>query len=92
VSYDQLLDAFWKIHDPTQVNRQGPDFGSQYRSAIFTYSPTQTAEAIASRDREQAKFGKPIATQIVPAPTFYPAEDYHQKYFERNGVACQVSL
>ncbi|HEY5349563.1 MAG TPA: peptide-methionine (S)-S-oxide reductase MsrA [Candidatus Lustribacter sp.] len=91
VSYEQLLEAFWKIHDPTQVNRQGPDFGSQYRSAIFTHSPEQAAQATTSRDAEQAKYGKPIATQIAPAPVFYPAEDYHQKYFERNGVACHIS-
>jgi peptide-methionine (S)-S-oxide reductase len=92
VSYAQLLEAFWKIHDPTQVNRQGPDFGSQYRSAIFTHSPEQAAQATASRDAEQTEYAKPIATQIVEAPTFYPAEDYHQRYFERNGVACHISL
>jgi peptide-methionine (S)-S-oxide reductase len=92
VSYDQLLDAFWKIHDPTQVNRQGPDFGSQYRTAIFTHSPEQFAEAHASRQREQEKYGKPIATEIASAPAFYPAEDYHQRYFERHGVACHITL
>jgi peptide-methionine (S)-S-oxide reductase len=92
VSYEQLLDAFWKMHDPTQVNRQGPDFGSQYRSAIFTYSPKQAAEAKASLEREQANYKAPIATQIVAAPTFYPAEAYHQKYFERHGVACHITL
>lgn len=91
VSYEQLLDVFWKIHDPTQVNRQGPDYGSQYRSAIFTYSPEQTAAATASREREQAKLGKKIATQIVAAPTFYRAEEYHQRYFERNGAACHIT-
>jgi peptide-methionine (S)-S-oxide reductase len=92
VSYDALLDVFWKIHDPTQVNRQGPDFGSQYRTAIFTHSPEQVTAAAASRDREQAKYGKPIATQIAPAPAFYRAEDYHQRYFERNPGACHISL
>jgi peptide-methionine (S)-S-oxide reductase len=92
ISYDQLLDAFWKIHDPTQVNRQGPDVGSQYRSAIFTHSNEQLEAARASRDRAQAQFGKRIATEIVPAPAFYRAEDYHQKYFERHGVACHISL
>lgn len=92
VSYEQLLAAFWKIHDPTQVNRQGPDFGSQYRSAIFTHSPEQAAQATASREAEQANYTKPIATQIESAPAFYPAEDYHQRYFERNGVACHISL
>lgn len=92
VSYGQLLDAFWKIHDPTQVNRQGPDVGTQYRSAIFTHSPEQAAEATASRDREQAKYDKPIATQIEPAPVFYRAEEYHQRYFERNPGACHVAF
>jgi peptide-methionine (S)-S-oxide reductase len=92
VSYDQLLDVFWKIHDPTQVNRQGPDFGSQYRSAIFTHSPEQAAEATASRDRIAAEYKRPIATQIEPAPAFYRAEDYHQRYFERNPAACHVNL
>lgn len=92
VSYDQLLDVFWKIHDPTQVNRQGPDFGSQYRSAIFTHSPEQAAQAQASLQREQHNHAKPIATAIAPAPEFYPAEAYHQRYFERHGVACHISL
>jgi peptide-methionine (S)-S-oxide reductase len=92
VTYDALLDAFWKIHDPTQVNRQGPDYGSQYRSAIFTHSPEQERAAIASRDRLQATSNKRIATQIVPAPQFWRAEDYHQRYFERNGVACHITL
>ncbi|HVA34535.1 MAG TPA: peptide-methionine (S)-S-oxide reductase MsrA [Candidatus Baltobacteraceae bacterium] len=92
IGYDALLDAFWKMHDPTQVNRQGPDVGSQYRSAIFTHSAEQAAAAKASLESEQAKLGKPIATQIVAAPVFYRAEDYHQKYFERHGVACHVTL
>ncbi len=92
IGYDALLDAFWKMHDPTQVNRQGPDVGSQYRSAIFTHSAEQAAAAKASLESEQAKLGKPIATQIVTAPAFYRAEDYHQKYFERHGVACHVTL
>lgn len=92
ISYDQLLDAFWKLHDPTQVNRQGPDVGTQYRSAIFTHSPEQAAAAAASRDRIAQAFNRPIATQILPAPAFWRAEDYHQKYFERHGVACHISL
>jgi peptide-methionine (S)-S-oxide reductase len=92
VSYEQLLDVFWKMHDPTQVNRQGPDHGSQYRTAIFTHSPEQAAQAKASLEREQQKYDKPIATKIEPAPAFYPAEDYHQRYFERHGVACHISL
>ena len=90
VSYNQLLDVFWKIHDPTQVNRQGPDIGSQYRSAIFTHSAEQEAQAKASRDAHQNGFERPIATSIEPAKTFYRAEDYHQRYFERHGVTCHV--
>jgi peptide-methionine (S)-S-oxide reductase len=89
-SYDQLLDAFWNIHDPTQLNRQGPDVGDQYRSAIFTHSPEQMQAAIASRDAEQKKLRHPIVTQIVEAPLFWRAEDYHQRYFERNGGACHI--
>jgi peptide-methionine (S)-S-oxide reductase len=91
VTYDQLLDLFWQMHDPTQLNRQGPDVGDQYRSAIFTHGPEQEREAVASRDREQKKYSKPIVTQIVAAPRFWPAEEYHQRYFERNGgAACHV--
>ncbi len=91
ITYDQLLDAFWEIHDPTQLNRQGPDVGDQYRSAIFTHGDDQMRAAIASRDREQAKLGRPIATQILPAPRFWPAEEYHQRYFEKNGGgACHI--
>ena len=85
VSFDQLLDVFWALHDPTQVNRQGPDIGDQYRSAIFTHSPEQQAAAEASKQRAQARFSKPIATEITPLTTFYPAEDYHQAYYEKNG-------
>ena len=91
VSYDTLLTLFWEIHDPTQLNRQGPDVGDQYRSAIFTHGPEQEREAVASRDREQRKLGRPIVTQILPAPRFWPAEEYHQRYFEKNGgAACHV--
>jgi len=89
VSYAQLLDAFWTIHDPTQVNRQGPDSGTQYRTAIFTHSPEQ--EAIAKKARaaieSSGKFKRPIATEISPAGTFYKAEDYHQKYLEKRGAS-----
>ncbi len=92
VRYEELVDFFWNLHDPTQLNRQGPDVGSQYRSAIFTHSPEQHTAAVASRDRAQAAFAKPIATQIVPASTFYPAEAYHQRYFERHGVACHIAV
>lgn len=91
VGYDQLLDVFWQIHDPTQLNRQGPDVGDQYRSAIFTHSPEQERAAIASRDREAGRYARPIVTQILPAPKFWPAEEYHQRYFEKNGgAACHV--
>ena len=85
VSFDQVLDVFWALHDPTQVNRQGPDIGDQYRSAIFTNSPEQLAAAEASKQRAQTRFTKPIATEITPLTTFYPAEDYHQAYYEKNG-------
>jgi peptide-methionine (S)-S-oxide reductase len=89
VSYAQLLDAFWAMHDPTQVNRQGPDFGTQYRTAIFTHSAEQ--EAIAKKARaaveSSGKFKRPIATEIAPAGTFYKAEDYHQKYLEKRGAS-----
>jgi peptide-methionine (S)-S-oxide reductase len=85
VSFDQLLEVFWAMHDPTQVNRQGPDRGDQYRSAIFTSTPEQQTAAEASRDRSQTRFDRPIATEIRPTPEFYPAEDYHQAYYEKNG-------
>lgn len=86
VTYEQLLELFWEVHDPTQVNRQGPDVGSQYRSAIFTHTPEQEAAARASKERLEAPSGRhpgAIATEIAPAPAFYMAEDYHQKYFEK---------
>lgn len=94
VSYDALLDAFWYIHDPTTVNRQGPDVGSQYRSAIFFLTPEQKEAALRSRDREQAsgKYrGRKIVTEITQAGMFYPAEEYHQKYFQKTGRhSCAV--
>jgi peptide-methionine (S)-S-oxide reductase len=90
VDYDTLLNVFWQIHDPTQLNRQGPDVGDQYRSAIFTHGDAQQLAAIASRDREQPKHARPIVTQIVPATRFWPAEEYHQRYFEKNGGACHI--
>lgn len=93
VPYTDLLKVFWENHDPTQVNRQGPDWGTQYRSAIFFHSPEQQAQALASKGSiEKAhRYSKPIATQIVPAVTFYPAEDYHQRYLEKRGLAsCHV--
>ena len=88
VSFEQLLDAFWKAHDPTQVNRQGPDFGAQYRTAIFTHSPEQEAVAKKSIAALEAsgKFKRPIATEITPAGPFYRAEEYHQKYLQKRGA------
>jgi peptide-methionine (S)-S-oxide reductase len=93
LSYDKLLNVFWENHDPTQLNRQGPDHGSQYRSAIFFHSPQQEAEARASKEKLQksGRYSKPIVTQIVPATTFYEAEDYHQQYLEKRGLAsCHI--
>ncbi len=85
VSFDQLLEVFWAMHDPTEVDRQGPDVGDQYRSAIYTHSPEQLAAALASRDRAQERFNRPIATEIREAGDFYLGEDYHQAYYEKNG-------
>ncbi|HEX2030858.1 MAG TPA: peptide-methionine (S)-S-oxide reductase MsrA [Actinomycetota bacterium] len=85
VSYDQLLQVFWAMHDPTQVDRQGPDIGDQYRSAIFTHSEDQRTAAEASREGAQARFDRPIATSIEPLREFYPAEGYHQRYYEKTG-------
>jgi peptide-methionine (S)-S-oxide reductase len=85
VTYAQLLEVFWAMHDPTQVNRQGPDIGDQYRSVIFTESPEQLVTATRSKAEAQARFDRPIATEIEPLEAFYPAEDYHQRYYEGNG-------
>lgn len=93
LSYDKLLDVFWENHDPTQLNRQGPDWGTQYRSAIFFHDPQQEAAALASKEKlgKSGHYSKPIVTQIVPAVTFYPAEDYHQQYLEKRGLAtCHI--
>jgi peptide-methionine (S)-S-oxide reductase len=89
LTYEKLLDAFWAMHDPTQVNRQGPDSGSQYRTAIFIHSPEQEAAAKKSKAALDAsgKFRRPIATEITPAGTFYRAEEYHQRYLEKRGAA-----
>jgi peptide-methionine (S)-S-oxide reductase len=89
VRYEQLLEAFWMIHDPTQVNRQGPDFGHQYRTAIFFHSPEQEATAKQSKAALQAsgKFSRPIATEITAAGKFHRAEEYHQRYLEKRGAA-----
>ena len=87
VSYEELLEVFWQNHDPTQLNRQGPDVGTQYRSVIFFLSPEQETAAHASKEKAQERFKKPITTQIKPASEFYRAEDYHQRYFEKNRLA-----
>lgn len=94
ISYDALLDLFWGLHDPTQVNRQGPDVGSQYRSVIFYHSEAQKQAAEASKARLAAsgRFSRPIATEIVPASDFWRAEEYHQRYLEKRGLAsCRVA-
>jgi peptide-methionine (S)-S-oxide reductase len=93
VSYEELLDAFWNMHDPTQLNRQGPDVGDQYRSVIFFHSPEQDEAAQVSMRRLDAGkvFPRPIVTLIEPAPTFWRAEEYHQRYLEKNSnAACKL--
>jgi peptide-methionine (S)-S-oxide reductase len=87
VPYEQLLAVFWAEHDPTQVNRQGPDVGSQYRSAIFTHDDAQRAAAEASREQVQARLGRAVATSVEDAPPFWEAEDYHQQYLEKRGLS-----
>jgi len=86
VSYEKLLDIFWRAHDPTTLNRQGPDVGSQYRSAVFYSSSEQKTAAEKLKAEAQKKWEKPIVTEISPAATFYPAEDYHQDYFAKKGI------
>lgn len=93
VSYDDLLNVFWSSHDPTTLNRQGPDRGTQYRSAIFYHDEAQKAAATASKERwdSSRRFSNPIVTEITPASTFYRAEEYHQRYLEKHGLAsCHV--
>ena len=93
VSYGELLNVFWENHDPTTLNRQGPDVGAQYRSAIFFHSPEQSAAARASKEtlQQSGKYKRPIVTELTPAPEFYRAEEYHQQYFEKRGVkTCRV--
>ena len=93
VSYEDLLNVFWTNHDPTTVNRQGPDVGTQYRSAIFVHSPEQQKEASASKARLESehRYKRPIATQILPAGPFYRAEEYHQQYLEKRGLStCKI--
>lgn len=88
-TFDDLLSVFWEIHDPTQLNRQGPDVGTQYRSVIFFHTPEQEAAARKSKAALAAsgRFPRPIATEILPAGSFYRAEEYHQRYLEKRGVA-----
>lgn len=90
VAYEKLLDIFWRIHNPTQLNRQGPDVGSQYRSVIFYSDAKQKAAAEASMKREQNNHAKPIATKLVKAGKFWPAEDYHQDYYGKHGKVCKI--
>ena len=93
VSYEELLDVFWSNHDPTQVNRQGPDVGSQYRSAVFWHDEAQEKAATASKEalEESGRFRQPIATEITEASTYFIAEDYHQQYLEKRGLAtCKI--
>jgi peptide-methionine (S)-S-oxide reductase len=93
VSYKELLELFFANHDPTTLNKQGPDVGTQYRSAIFYHDAAQMAEALDAKERLELsrKYRTPVLTQIVPATTFYPAEEYHQKYLEKQGIKhCQI--
>ncbi len=93
VPYEQLLATFWAEHDPTQLNRQGPDVGDQYRSVIFVHGPEQRAAAEESRERVQSRLSRPVVTQIEDAPPFWEAEDYHQRYLEKRGLAsCTARL
>jgi peptide-methionine (S)-S-oxide reductase len=92
-SYDDLLNVFWEVHDPTQLNRQGPDVGTQYRSVIFFHSPQQESAAKASKEKlgRTGLYKRPIATEIVPAAQFWRAEEYHQQYLEKRGLAhCSI--
>lgn len=94
IRFDDLLDVFWSAHDPTQLNRQGPDVGAQYRSVIFYHSPEQRDSAEASKRRLAAsgRFSGPIVTEVVPAQTFYRAEEYHQQYLAKRGLrGCGIS-
>jgi peptide-methionine (S)-S-oxide reductase len=93
ISYDQLLNVFWQSHDPTTLNRQGPDYGTQYRSAIFYEDAEQEAAARKSKAEleKSGLFKRPIVTDIKPASEFYRAEDYHQQYFEKRGIkSCHI--
>ncbi len=89
ISYDELLDVFWNNHNPTSLNRQGPDIGIQYRSSIFFHDESQKQTAQKSKEKldSSGKFSKSIVTEIVPSPEFYAAEEYHQKYFQKHGLS-----
>lgn len=89
VTYARLLEVFWSNHDPTTLNRQGPDIGSQYRSAIFFHTPEQQAHAVASKAKLESsgRHAQPIVTEVIPASEFYRAEEYHQQYFEKQGIS-----
>ena len=89
ISYDELLEIFWNNHDPTSLNRQGPDVGIQYRSSIFFHDESQKQTAQKSKEKldSSGKFSKNIVTEIVPSPEFYKAEEYHQKYFQKHGLS-----
>jgi peptide-methionine (S)-S-oxide reductase len=87
ISYHDILEVFWDNHSPTTLNRQGPDVGTQYRSAIFYHSSEQEAAARASRDAAQTRFPRPIVTEIAPATEFWRAEEYHQQYLEKRGLS-----
>lgn len=92
VSYEQLLGEFFRHHDPTTLNRQGPDRGTQYRSVVFTYSEAQEKAAMVALDHYRTRFKRPIVTEVTPASTFWPAEAYHQRYTERTGFGgCHVA-
>lgn len=93
IGYEQLLELFWRIHDPTTLNRQGPDVGTQYRSAVFHHDEEQrlAAEAVKARLQAEGRFHRPIVTEVTPASTFWRAEEYHQKYVQRRGgSSCHV--
>lgn len=93
VGYQELLTMFWELHDPTTPNRQGPDVGTQYRSAVFFHSPEQERAAAAMKDElaGSGRYSRPIVTEIVPAATFWRAEEYHQRYLEKRGLAsCHI--
>ncbi|MDD5155546.1 MAG: bifunctional methionine sulfoxide reductase B/A protein [Candidatus Omnitrophica bacterium] len=96
VSYEKLLDVFWDIHDPTALNRQGPDTGTQYRSVVFYYSPQQKKEALLFKEKleKSGRFKRPVVTEIAPAKEFYRAEEYHQRYYEKHGLnpACHLPV